>query len=100
MAYFAKIEDGKVSQVIVCESAELCVKLFGGQWVETLMEKNYAGIGHLYHEDTDTFTPPQPYPSWELSKDKTEWVPPVERPDKENVAWDEQAKAWTISEKL
>lgn len=100
MAYFARIEGGQVEAVIVCDSEKLCVELFGGRWVETQMEKNYAGRGHLYHEDTGTFTTPQPYPSWSLSKDKTEWVPPVERPVEKNVVWDEQTVSWIPSSEL
>lgn len=95
MLYFARIKGGVVTEVIVCESEELCVSLFGGQWVETTMGESYAGPGYLYHEDTKTLTTPQPYPSWSLSKDKTEWMPPTPQPKSDTpLVWDEKDQQW------
>ena len=95
MAYFAKIETGKVAQVIVCDSKALCERLFPGKtWVETKMDAHYAGIGYLHHADTNTLTTPRPYPSWALSTEKTDWVPPVVRPKGTITTWDEKEQAW------
>ena len=71
MAHFAKIEGGKVVNVIVVDSAES----FDGVWVQTsynarggthydangnptdlpALRKNYAGIGYIYDEALDAF---------------------------------------------
>ena len=95
MAYFAQLDaDNIVTRVIVCDSAVLCTRLFGGRWSETKIGVNYAGIGYMYHLDHKAFSPPQRFPSWTLSADKTTWVPPIVRPVGIDIRWDEQANAW------
>jgi hypothetical protein len=67
MAHFAKIENGKVSQVIVVNNEVLqdadgvehesigvvfCADLFGGEWVQTSYNAKfrgkYAGVGDVW----------------------------------------------------
>ena len=77
MGHYAKVEDGIVTQVVVCDSQEWCETNLGGTWVQTsyntqggvksreggtALHKNYAGIG--YEWDGVGFFAPQPYPSW------------------------------------
>ncbi len=53
----------------------------------------YAGIGDEYIEDLDIFRSPQPYPSWILNEDETEWVAPIEKPNG-NYYWNEETLNW------
>ena len=82
MAHYAKLNNGKVEQVIVVHNnellvdgveveskgAEFCTNLLGGEWVQTSynnrIRKQYAGIGYSYDADLHIFIAPQPYPSW------------------------------------
>ena len=86
MAHYAKLNNGKVEQVIVVHNnellvdgveveskgAEFCTNLFGGEWVQTsyngTIRKQYAGIGYTYDADLDIFIAPQPYPSWKIGR--------------------------------
>lgn len=93
MAYFAKIENGIVTQVIVAEKDH--IDTLPGEWVETFMdgEKNYAGIGHFYNKKRDAFIPPKLYNSWKLDETKCNWAPPITRPN-ELASWDEESETW------
>ena len=113
MAHFAKLNNGKVEQVIVVHNnellvdgveveskgAEFCTNLFGGEWVQTSynnkIRKQYAGIGYSYDADLDIFIRPQPYPSWILDENH-DWQPPTPMPVVEGklYAWFEPNKVW------
>jgi hypothetical protein len=56
--YCAKIENGIVSQVIVCSSHEWAAQHLGGHWV--CAEGSLVGVGWIY--DGQLFTPPEPEP--------------------------------------
>jgi hypothetical protein len=79
MAHFAKIEDNKVSQVIVISNSD-CGGLefpesepvgqgfiaslgLEGEWLQTSYSASfrglYAGIGFVYDEDSDSFVAPE-----------------------------------------
>lgn len=77
MAYFARIENNVVSQVIVVNNevlldsegveqealgAAFCADLLGGEWIQTSYNGNfrgrYAGIGMTYDPVKDEFTHP------------------------------------------
>jgi hypothetical protein len=111
MAHFAKVVDGKVSQVIVAEPEffETFVDSSPGEWIQTSynthggqhtlggtpLRKNYAGIGYTYNRQLDAFIPPQPYPSWILDEETCLWNAPVAYPtDGENYTWDEATISW------
>ncbi len=111
MAHFAKVVDGKVTQVIVAEPEffETFVDTSPGEWIQTSyntrggqhtlggtpLRKNYAGIGFTYDRTRDAFIPPQPFPSWTLDEDTCLWNAPVAYPeDSKLYAWDEQTTNW------
>ena len=111
MAHFAKVVDGKVSQVIVAEPEffETFVDTSPGEWIQTSyntrggehtlggtpLRKNYAGIGFTYDRVRDAFIPPQPYASWVLNEDTCLWDAPVAYPDDGKVySWDEATTNW------
>jgi hypothetical protein len=116
MAHFAKVLDGKVTQVIVAEPEffETFVDSSPGQWIQTSyntqggvhllggtpLRKNYAGIGYTYDSARDAFIPPQPYASWLLNEDTCLWDAPVSYPtDEKTYKWDEPTTAWIEADK-
>ena len=111
MAHFAKVVDGKVSQVIVAEKEffDTFVDSSPGEWIQTSynthggvhanggtpLRKNYAGVGFTYDRTRDAFIPPQPYASWTLDDNTCLWNAPVAMPtDGKMYSWDEAKKQW------
>ena len=111
MAHFAKVVDGKVTQVIVAEPEffDTFVDSSPGEWVQTSyntrggehtlggtpLRKNYAGIGYDYNRQLDAFIPPKPYASWILDEETCLWNAPVAMPtDDKTYIWDETTTSW------
>jgi len=118
MGHFAKVVDGKVSQVIVAEPDffDTFVDSSPGQWIQTsyntrgnvhyapnsnepdggeALRVNYAGIGYTYDNINDVFYAPQPFPSWTLSETTWLWAAPVAYPDDGKMyVWDEVTTSW------
>ena len=111
MAHFAKVVDGKVSQVIVAEKEffDTFVDSSPGEWIQTSynthggvhknggtpLRKNYAGIGFTYDRTRDAFIPPQPFASWTLDEQTCLWNAPVAMPtDGKKYGWDEATTSW------
>lgn len=111
MAHFAKVVDGKVSQVIVAEPEffDTFVDSSPGAWIQTSyntiggkhtqggtpLRGNYAGIGYTYDATNDVFYAPQPFASWKLNNKTWTWEAPVAYPkDGKVYTWDEAAKNW------
>jgi hypothetical protein len=110
MGHFAKVVDGKVTQVIVAEPEffDTFVDSSAGTWLQTSyntiggkhtqggtpLRGNYAGIGYTYDQTNDVFYAPQPFPSWVLSSDWL-WEAPVAMPtDGKFYNWDEATFSW------
>jgi hypothetical protein len=117
MAYYAKVVDGKVVNVIAAE-----VEFFStfvdnspGQWLQTsyntrggihygqdgqpaggvALRANYAGIDHIYDQENDVFYAPQPFPSWVISAPDWIWKSPITKPnDGKQYTWDEATLSW------
>ena len=111
MGHFAKVVDGKVTQVIVAEPEFFTtfVDSNPGEWIQTSyntqggvhqlggtpLRKNYAGIDYTYDRIRDAFIPPQPYPSWILNEDTCLWSSPIPRPDDGKLyVWNEETLNW------
>jgi hypothetical protein len=111
MAHFAKVVDGKVSQVIVAEPEffDTFVDSSPGAWIQTSynthggvhanggtpLRKNYAGIGYTYDRTKDAFIAPQPFASWVLDDESCLWEPPVAHPnDGKRYIWNEATTNW------
>ena len=123
MGHFAKVVNGRVTQVIVAEPEffETFVDTSPGEWIQTsyntrggvhyepnsntpsadqsrALRKNYAGQGYIYDRERDAFYEPQPWPSWTLNEDTCHWQAPVPYP--ENVpagtfyVWNEDDLRW------
>ena len=111
MAHYAKVVDGKVTQVIVAEKEffDTFVDNSPGEWIQTSyntyggkhtqggtpLRKNFAGIGYSYDATRDAFIPPQPFASWVLNEETCLWDAPVAMPtDGKPYVWDEATGAW------
>ena len=117
MSHFAKVTDGKVTQVIVAEKEffDTYVDSTPGEWIQTsyntrggvhygqdgnpdggvALRGNYAGIGYTYDRENDVFYPAKPYASWVLNKTTWSWDAPVAMPtDGKQYSWDEATTSW------
>lgn len=111
MAHFAKVANGKVTEVIVAEPEffNTFVDSSPGEWIQTSynthggvhanggtpLRKNYAAIGYFYDGQRDAFIPPKPYPSWILDEDTCFWNAPIAQPnDGKFYAWNEETQKW------
>ena len=111
MSHFAKVLDGKVTQVIVAEPEffETFVDSSPGEWIQTSynthgnqhklggtpLRGNYAGIGYTYDRTNDVFYAPKPYASWILNQSTWLWEAPVAMPDDDKrYEWDEATTSW------
>ena len=115
MAYFAKLENNTVTEVIAI-SNDICgeptltfpdtegagrafiantLKL-DGVWKQTSFNNNfrkqYAGIGYTYNADADVFIGPQPYASWALDSNH-DWQAPTAKPEGDYY-WSEEDLEW------
>jgi hypothetical protein len=113
MSHYAKVVDGKVTQVIVAEADffNTFVDSSPGTWIQTSynthggqhpegrpLRGNYAGIGYTYDATNDVFYAPQPYPSWTIAAPTWTWTPPVAMPtDGKLYSWNESIKNWEIT---
>lgn len=111
MAHFAKVVDGKVTQVIVAEPEvfDTFVDTTPGEWIQTSyntyggvhtqggtpLRKNYAGVGYTYDATLDAFIPPKPFDSWILNEETGLWDAPVAMPtDGKRYDWNEGTLSW------
>ena len=98
--YWAKVEGGIVTNVIVAEQDFIdSHPAFGGSFVETFKDgsqrKNYAGIGMEYDSIRYVFIPEKPFPSWTLNETTCDWDPPIAMPDDgKYYKWNEDTGAW------
>jgi hypothetical protein len=92
MGHFAKVVDGKVTQVIVAEPDffQTFVDSSPGEWIQTSyntignthpdnkpLRGNYAGVGYTYDRENDVFIAPKPSEDATLNTDTWLWEVPV-----------------------
>jgi hypothetical protein len=110
MSHFAKVLDGKVTQVIVAEPEffQTFVDSSPGTWIQTSyntagnqhpegrpLRGNYAGVGFTYDATNDVFYAPQPFASWTLDNTTWTWQAPTPYPtDDKLYSWDEPSLSW------
>ena len=120
MAYFAKLENNIVTEVIAI-SNDICGEptltfpetesagrafiantlKFAGTWKQTSYNNNfrgrYAGFGYTYNLVADVFVALQPYPSWTLDSNY-DWQPPTPCPadasPENQYLWNEEELEW------
>jgi len=120
MGHYAKVLNGKVTQVIVANADffNTFIDTSPGTWLQTSygtrgnvhyapnsdiadgkppLRGNYAGIGFTYDSVNNVFYAPQPYLSWILDTTTWLWKAPVEMPTTEgNWVWDESTISWVL----
>ena len=107
MSSYAKVVDGKVTNVIVAEAEffDTYIDDSPGKWIQTSyntfggvhklggtpLRKNFASVGFNYDKTNDAFYAPQPFPSWKLNTTSYLWEPPITDPnsDSKSYYWDE-----------
>lgn len=107
MAHFAKVVNGKVTEVVVVSNeheanGEAFLHSLGkwGTWIQTSYNQNFRGKfavkGDTYNAEKDRFEAPQPWPSWTLNEETVRWEPPVARPEDDTKFWDwnEETQTW------
>jgi len=123
MSHYAKVNNGKVEQVIVAEAEffNTFVDSSPGTWLQTsyntrggihyepnsnnpssdqskALRKNYAGIGYTYDSQRDAFIAPKPFNSWILNEDTSKWESPIPYPtDGGLYNWNETSKTWDLT---
>lgn len=94
MSHYAKVVDGKVTQVIVAEADFFTtfVDSSPGEWIQTSyntignqhtkggtpLRGNYAGIGYTYDRENDVFIAPKPADNATLNTTTWLWEVPEE----------------------
>ena len=99
MGNFAKITDGKITDVIVASQEFVDNLLDSSDWIEKTLD--IAGIGWNYDIPSTTFYPPQPFDSWILDTGSFTWDAPVPYPTGSitgsytgSYIWDESVLNW------
>jgi hypothetical protein len=122
MSYFAKIENGLVTEVLAVEQEFIDTGTLGDPslWIQcsyntrgcvhygqdgepdggVALRGNYPGIGYAYDKDADVFyLPTPPFASWVLNKNIWLWESPVPYPtDGKVYYWDEPTVTWQSEE--
>ena len=108
MSSYAKVVDGKVTNVIVAEAEffDTFIDDSPGKWIQTSyntfggvhklggtpLRKNFASVGFNYDKTNDAFYAPQPFASWTLNTTSYLWESPITYPsDGKYYYWDESA---------
>jgi len=121
MTHYAKVNQGRVIQVIVAEQEFIdnMIDNSPGVWIKTSyntyggvhyepdsshqipsedqtksLRKNFATVGGVYDVVRDAFYESQPYPSWTLDETTCIWQPPVGHPGDGLYDWDEENQQW------
>jgi hypothetical protein len=110
MAYFAKLENNIVVDVIVVNNEDCAGGVFpeseavgqtfiaslnlDGKWLQTSddFRKQYAYAGCTYDVNADVFIAPQPFASWSLDANN-DWQAPEQKPEGD-FYWDESSLSW------
>jgi len=111
MAHYAKVDQGKVINVIVAEAEFFAtfVDSSPGEWIQTSyntfgnehklggtpLRGNFAGIGYTYDRENDVLYAPKPFPSWILNQSTWTWEAPTPKPnDDKQYYWNESTTSW------
>lgn len=123
MAYFAKVLNGTVTQVIIADQNffDEFTDLSPGNWIETspntrggviyeedgetpasdqsqALRKNTASKGCTYNKQLDAFIPPKLFASWTLNETTCMWQAPVAMPNEGGPwFWNEAEQRWDVA---
>lgn len=114
MSYFAKVKDGKVTEVISADQEYINTFPDAEKWFQTsyntrggihygqddkpdggtALRMNFAGISYGYDSIKDAFIPIQPYLDWILDDMTCLWRPPISKPIDGEHFWDQSSHTW------
>lgn len=97
MRYWAKINNGIVETVIVCDDMDFLNKQ-DGVWIETKYDgtrKQFASKNMSYDEIKDKFISAKKYTSWVLDVNDN-WQAPIPEPEGKIHRWNENNKNWEL----
>ena len=110
MAHFAKVDQGRVINVIVAEPEffDTFIDTVSGEWIQTSyntfkgthrlggtpLRKNFAAVGMVYDKERDAFYEPKPFPSWTLNETTCVWEAPTSMPTEGKHIWNESTQSW------
>jgi len=100
MSSFAKIENGKVVQVIQADQDFINSGAVGNanDWIDC--SNRIPVLGYNYSTEEDIFYSDKPFPSWTLNEETLAWEPPIAYPDPTlelgngAYSWNEEAGNW------
>lgn len=94
MAIFALVENGKVTNTVICDSLEIIELILPNETIMPETEETlFAWIGSEIIDGK--FKPPQPYESWSFDSETFVWVAPTPMPeDGKRYYWNESKLAW------
>jgi len=86
----------RVIKVTESNSEKWCRRyLGGGSWIKNTSQK-HVGVDYIYYPEHNTFSPPQPYPSWTLNLETFLWDPPIPKPNNDLYTWSEEDHNWVL----
>ena len=91
MSNYAKIENGVVTNVIVCEDSEIA--MINGTYIKQSETTGSPCIGEPYNEEANKFIGKKPYDSWVLN-DNFIWESPTGASSVGKTRWDDSAQEW------
>ncbi len=107
MAYYAKINNNIVEQVIVADESffDTFIDDSPGIWLTTTadgsLRKNFASVGYSYDPTRDAFIAVKDHASWLLDEDTCQWEPPVAYPeDGKAYTWEEDTTSWVETQEI
>lgn len=120
MANFAELDsDNRVLRVVSIGDSDLldsngveneeigiafCNDVLGtSNWKQTSytgrIRRLYAGIGSIYRDSYDAFTPPRLYKAWSFNETLWDWEPPIAMPFAIGPwEWDSENNSWTTDD--
>ena len=91
MSNYAKIENGIVTNIIVCEDSE--ISMLNGTYIKQSEITGYPCIGEPYNEEANKFIAVKPYDSWILNNDFV-WESPSGVSPIGKTIWDDSNQEW------
>lgn len=106
MSYFAEVENGVVTRIIVADQDFIDSGAVGepAAWIQSFSDgtrKQMAVVGGTYDSINDVFIDKQPFPSWQLDGN-FEWIAPIDHPDPADnrYVWLEVTQSWVVKEEI
>lgn len=91
MSLYAKIENGLISNVIICDDSDISTQK--GLHVKVTELTGDPVLGGSYNELSDKFIAPKPFDSW-IMDENLNWVSPAGASPEGMHFWNEENQEW------